>query len=242
MSAIVRDATLVPEGDGVNVKRLFPLRGFMNFDPFVLWDHFNVKPGSGFPDHPHRGFEGITYMFSGSMQHTDNLGNESRVGPGGAQRFTAGKGIVHSEMPGSEGDNDGIQLWINLPKELKTLNPDYQEVLTEDIPETIFEGRSVRTIVGNGSPLTLQTPVEYEEVQLSSGMTWEKTITKGMRCIIYIVSGSLDVDGTIAQTADAVFIENSEVMCITAKKDSHFMLCAGTPHGEPIKQWGPYVD
>jgi len=95
MTMQIRNVTVVPEGDGVDVKRLFPLREFMNFDPFVMWDHFNIGPGRGFPDHPHRGFEAITYMFDGGMNHKDNLGNESFVTPGGAQRFTAGSGMVH---------------------------------------------------------------------------------------------------------------------------------------------------
>lgn len=118
----------VAEGDGVDVKRLFPVPGRMNFDPFVLWDHFDILPGKGFPDHPHRGFEAITYMFSGGMNHQDNLGNASFVESGGAQRFTAGSGIVHSEMPAETGRSNGIQLWINLPKRLKTLPASYQQV------------------------------------------------------------------------------------------------------------------
>jgi len=107
-----QNSTVVPEGDGVEVKRLMPVANLRNFDPFVLWDHFDIE-GGGFPNHPHRGFEAITYMFDGGMKHKDNLGNQGTVFAGGAQRFTAGKGIVHSEMP--DGKAAGIQLWINLP-------------------------------------------------------------------------------------------------------------------------------
>jgi len=239
---IIRRAKETSEGEHVEVKRLFPIQGYMNFDPFVLWDHFNVQAGSGFPDHPHRGFEAITYMFSGSMKHTDNLGNDSRVLAGGAQRFTAGKGIVHSEMPGSEGANDGIQLWINLPKSLKTLEPAYQEVLTENIPVKEFEGGASRIIVGEGSPLKLHTSVEYEDVSMNSGAMWNKTIKNDIRGILYVVSGEVEVAGKTAKTADAVMFSGIESISIKAISNSRFMLCVGKPHGEPIKQWGPYVD
>ena len=130
-------ALTVPEGDGVMVKRLMPRQGLMNFDPFVLMDHFDIE-GGGFPDHPHRGFEAITYMLDGGMQHVDNLGNKSVVYAGGLQRFTAGKGLVHSEMP--QGRAQGIQLWINLPKRLKQMQPSYQQVDAEDIPSDSNDG------------------------------------------------------------------------------------------------------
>jgi len=241
----IRQAKETSEGDSVEVKRLFPVpgnQGCMNYDPFVLWDHFDVKPGSGFPDHPHRGFEAITYMFTGSMKHTDNLGNESRVPAGGAQRFTAGKGIVHSEMPGSEGSNNGIQLWINLPRQLKKSDPDYQEVMPEEIHEEVSAGITMRTIAGKNSPLKLLTTVEYIEIRMKSGSVFTKQIAKDMRGFIYLVSGGLEVEGEQVNKSDAAFLENVDSVTIKAQEDSHFMFCAGLPHKEPIKQWGPYVD
>jgi len=241
-NVFVRQSKKTNEGDSVEVNRLFPIPEYMNFDPFVLWDHFDVVPGSGFPDHPHRGFEAITYMFEGSMQHTDNLGNDSQVGVGGAQRFTAGKGIVHSEMPGSQGSNTGIQLWINLPRRLKKVEPEYQEVMAENIPETKIEGGRVRTVVGGRSPLKLQTQVEYEDVDLQSGALWHKTVVEGFRGFVYVVSGSLKIDGRQVKTAEAYFLDNVEAIDVVAEEHSRFMFCAGRPHGEPIKQWGPYVD
>ena len=153
MTIKLRNVTVVPEGDGVDVKRLFPLQGFMNFDPFVLWDHFNIGPGRGFPDHPHRGFEAITYMFDGGMNHKDNLGNESFVTAGGAQRFTAGAGMVHSEMPAEAGESNGIQLWINLPQRLKKIEPGYQQVDAAEFPIVELEAGQVKILVGENSPL-----------------------------------------------------------------------------------------
>ena len=138
------------EGEGALVYRLMPVAGLRNLDPFVLFDHFVLQAGMGFPTHPHRGFEGITYLLSGSMQHKDNLGNDQTIQAGGAQRFTAGSGIFHSEMPSETEITEGIQLWVNLPQKLKTLDPDYQQVdkqeIIVDFPET---GVQRRTLVGN---------------------------------------------------------------------------------------------
>ncbi|MDX8396352.1 MAG: pirin family protein [Mariprofundaceae bacterium] len=196
-------ALVVPEGVGVEVKRLIPISGLRHFDPFVLWDHFDIS-GGGFPDHPHRGFEAITYIFSGGMQHADNLGNKGIIHAGGAQRFTAGKGIVHSEMP--EGQAAGIQLWINLPKRLKGLDPDYQQVEKDEIPEVFIEGRSVRTIVGESSSVKLHTEVEYLDVSLQTGVNFERDVIKGMRGFVYVVEGALRVnDQLVAQGSARMF-------------------------------------
>jgi len=184
----LHNVTMVPEGDGVDVKRLFPLPKFMNFDPFVLFDHFDIAPGRGFPDHPHRGFEAITYMFDGGMNHKDNLGNESFVTAGGAQRFTAGSGLVHSEMPAENGKSMGIQLWINLPKNLKQIDPDYQQVNTDEFPVKKLDGGQVKILVGDGSPLKLKTEVIYQDVQLDNIAEYHLAISNEMRGIIYVTN------------------------------------------------------
>lgn len=243
MSSIVRDATLVPEGDGVNVKRLFPLHGFMNFDPFVLWDHFDIGAGRGFPDHPHRGFEGVTYMFSGGMQHKDNLGNASFVETGGAQRFTAGKGIVHSEMPADEGLSNGIQLWVNLPIKLKKIEPSYQQVNASEFPSHTFEGGKVKYIIGNKSPLKLNTEVIYQHIELDSEASYKIEIKNEMRGIIYVLNGQIRVNSYEAlNAAQALFIDVGETLEFTALANSEFMICMGVPYKEPIHQHGPFVD
>ncbi len=239
---IVRKARETSEGESVDVKRLFPIPSCMNFDPFVLWDHFNVEPGSGFPDHPHRGFEGVTYMFSGTMEHTDNLGNQSRVGAGGAQRFTAGSGIVHSEMPGTQGSNEGIQLWVNLPRSLKGLDPDYQQVEQDDFPLTEFSSGRVRTIAGEGSPLRLHTAALYKHVQLEAGGQYSEQVPESYRGFVYVVEGSVGVHGYDLQVGDALFVEESGLISIESESECVVMLCFGRPHGEPIHQYGPFVD
>ncbi len=242
MNTQIRDVLVVPEGDGVDVKRLFPLPEFMNFDPFVLWDHFNITPGRGFPDHPHRGFEAITYMFEGGMNHKDNLGNESFVKSGGAQRFTAGSGLVHSEMPDETANSNGIQLWINLPKKLKKISPSYQQVNADEFPVKKFDGGQVKILLGEGSELKLNTQVIYQHVILNENKKYQLDIDLAMRGIVYLLSGQLKINQTPLKSNQAMFIENTSKLMIEAAEKSEFMLCFGMPHNQPIYQHGPFVD
>ena len=242
MNATVHPAVETMEGAGVTVRRLFPVPGRRNLDPFVLLDHFSVAPGTGFPDHPHRGFEAITYMLDGSMQHTDNLGNRSTVISGGAQRFTAGRGIVHSEMPGGQGDNTGIQLWINLPQRLKGIEPAYQQVDADEFPIERFEGGWKKTLVGEGSPLQLLTPVEYAELQLDAGGRHEEPLHEGFNALVYLLTGSARVSGREIPVASACIVSGDDRITIDAHDGCRLILCQGRPHGEPIFQHGPYVD
>ncbi len=240
--AILRAALEMKEGAGVNVKRLMPIAGFRNFDPFVLWDDFSINPGSGFPDHPHRGFEAITYLFNGSIEHKDNLGNHSTVFGGGAQRFTAGSGLIHSEMPNEAGRTRGIQLWINLPKYLKGTAPSYQQVNENEFPIKNIEGGKIKTIVGDHSPLQLMTPVRYLDVQLEKGAIFSETLPPKFRGFIYIVEGQAKSGTQLLVTNTAYFFEQEENLTIEAVNNSRFMICFGEPHGEPIFQHGPFVD
>jgi len=245
LSADVRivKALEVPEGDGVTVRRLMPVHGLRNFDPFVLWDHFDIS-GNGFPDHPHRGFEAITYMFAGGMQHADNLGNKSTVTAGGAQRFTAGRGLVHSEMP--DGHAAGIQLWINLPKRLKGIDPAYQQVDAADFPEEEIDGGRVRTIVGEGSPLALHTDVEYLDIRLNASASLTRNVPAGFRGLICVVEGSATIADQEVSTGNACYVDantnGTEAITIKATEASKLMWCFGVPHGEPTLQHGPFVD
>jgi quercetin 2,3-dioxygenase len=240
----VVQALVVPEGDGVEVKRLMPVAGLRNFDPFVLWDHFDIAAG-GFPDHPHRGFEAITYMFAGGMEHTDNLGNRGTIHGGGAQRFTAGRGLLHSEMP-HQGENGrhaaGIQLWINLPQRLKGVDPEYQQAEKSEIQETSIDGGSVRTIVGEAGPILLKTDVEYLDVSLDAGATLQRSVVEGMCGLIYVVEGSISLDGNAVEVGSAAYVDRETSLSINANSASRFMWCFGRPHGEPIYQHGPFVD
>jgi redox-sensitive bicupin YhaK (pirin superfamily) len=238
----LRDAVSGAEGEGAEVNRLFPVRDFMNFDPFVLWDDFTVPPTAGFPDHPHRGFEGVTYVFEGTMLHKDNLGNESTVTPGGLQRFTAGKGIIHSEMPSTKKTTKGIQMWVNLPRRLKQVDPEYQQVDADSVPEQTIEGGSIRELAGEDSPLKLKTPVRYLDVQLSAGAHFEETLPPDFRGFVYMIKGSVVANDKILSEGSALFYDENAKLSIDADGHSRFMVCFGQPHGEPIYQRGPYVD
>ena len=242
MKTELHNVTQVPEGDGVDVKRLFPLPQCMNYDPFVLWDHFNIGPGKGFPDHPHRGFEGITYMFAGGMNHRDNLGNESFVTAGGAQRFTAGKGIVHSEMPAASGESNGIQLWVNLPQRLKQIEPGYQQVDAIDFPVIPLQDGEVKVLVGKDSPLELHTHILYQHVTLNSEGHYSLELETGMRGLVYVIQGEIKLNNNKIQADQALFIEDTHALEFAAVLDSQFMICMGMPHGEAIRQYGPFVD
>ncbi len=216
----------------------------MNFDPFVLWDHFDISAGHGFPDHPHRGFEAITYMLNGGMHHKDNLSNDSFVTQGGAQVFCAGGGIIHSEMPAEEGRSIGIQLWINLPKRLKTIKSSYQQVLNENFPTSIFKGGSCRTIVGKDSPIELHTDITYQSISLEKGGSYQICINQGFNAIVYVLSGNIILADDVLDPGESLLIKASEIkiLSVEAKIDSEFMFCCGLPHHEPIHQHGPYVD
>ena len=238
----VRQASEMQEGDGARVRRLMPIPGFMNFDPFVLFDNFELEPGTGFPPHPHRGFEAITYLFSGEIEHRDNLGNVSRVGPGGAQRFTAGHGIVHSEMPSVEDRTRGIQLWVNLPARLKASAPAYQEAKAESIHDEPVAGGVRRVIVGEGGPVTLMTPVRYVHYRFDAPAEVEEVVPAGWRAIVYVMEGMLAIDGASLGAGNAFFADDAARLALHAQPGTEFMFLAGLPHGEPIRQRGPFVD
>jgi len=239
MSITIVSSISVPEGDGVMVRRLMPVAGLRNFDPFVLWDHFNIA-GGGFPDHPHRGFEAITYLFDGGMRHTDNLGNRGTIHGGGAQAFTAGRGIVHSEFP--DGHAHGIQLWINLPQRLKGMDASYRQAEANTIPEQSSHGVTICTIVGAESAITLQTPVEYLEIRMHAGSSLQRAVQAGFRGFIYVLEGETTLNGELVANGYAAFVENVPTLSIASTGPARLMWCFGKPHHEPIYQHGPFVD
>ncbi len=240
----ILDSKKMLEGQGVVVNRLFPVTsGRMNHDPFVLFDHFAVEQGQGFDTHPHRGFEAITYLFSGSMNHKDNLGNDSTVSGGGAQIFCAGRGISHSEMPAGKEVTRGIQFWINLEKKLKTIEPSYQLVVAEEIPVLDFDGGSRTIIVGEGSPAKLQNDINYEHISLDNGASYRLEGIEGLHGLIYLLSGKLEVEQvTFEDTQSLLFDGDNKSLSIKAHTDCRLMFASGRPHCEPIRQFGPYVD
>lgn len=243
-SAITAERT--PEGAGATVRRAFPNRHLRTVDPFVLLDEFFLQPPASFPPHPHGGFEIVTYIMDGGFRHSDNLGNDRSVTASGLQRITAGRGIVHAEMPIGEGLTHGLQLWINLPQRLKGIAPDYQEVPAGQLPEKVQNGARVRTIVGEGSPVRLQTDVLCLDVTLDPGARWSTTVAPDFAGVVYVVSGrgSVGADGSDAEPGRVLVLGRGDVVAVQAANEEgvRFALITGRPHGEPVRLRGSFVD
>lgn len=240
------------EGVGARVRRSVGSYELRNFDPFLLLDDFKVKAPAGFPDHPHRGFETVTYVLQGGVRHEDFCGHKGTISPGDLQWMTAGRGIVHCEMPHGTEEARGLQLWINLSRKDKMIAPAYQELLDKDIPKTKQNGVYVKVIAGESlgikSPVYTRTPTMYLDFKLDQGAVLNQPIPPGWNAFIYTLSGrAIFGEGTHAkeheayytlvldQNGDGIRVENKN------KEVCHFVLIGGKPIGEPVKQHGPFV-
>ncbi len=239
--ASVVEAVQKGEGAGARVRRLFPTHRMKHLDPFVLLDEFSVTPPAAFPDHPHGGFEGVTYMLHGAFRHRDNIGNDQTVWVGGAQRFTAGKRIVHSELPGSDEISRGLQLWVKLPRRLMDIAPDYQAVPAQDIPEKEEKGILIRTVVGAGSPVMLHTKVQYFVVTVEGGTSFQDHIPEDWNGLIYVLEGEITLADVIVNRGGAAVFRGGGQLNVGIQRSAHFALIAGEPHGEPIRHRGSFV-
>jgi len=231
------------EGAGAQVLRAFPTRLIEDYDPFVLFDEFSLSSNASFPPHPHRGFEALTYMLEGSLRHQDILDNYGEVGVSGAQRFTAGKGIIHSETPGEGGGVcRGLQLWINLPRRLKHIDPSYQCASAQQIPVEKVDGGSIRTIIGPSSPLKVLAEMLYLDICLEPQVSYETTPICGWNTFIYVYMGKIEICGQHIGRGHAIFLENYSKLIMKAVEKCGFVLLSGKPHGEQMYHNGPYVD
>ena len=234
------------EGAGARVKRAIPSAELGVLDPFVLLDEFMVGAGAGFPEHPHRGFEIITYVLEGGFGHKDSLGNDSMVGAGGLQKINTGRGLYHSEMPAQAGRSSGLQLWINLARDLKGLEPEYQGVPAAQIPETSGDGWRQRTIVGPDSPVTLHTPVLYLDATVEPGGDWHTDVPDDFRAFVYVLHGAgrFGNDGQVGRGGQLLALGPGDSFGAQAagQEPVRFAFIAGRPHNEPIRMRGPYVD
>lgn len=240
------------DGAGVNLKRIIGSPELDYLDPFLLLDEFSSdNPDdymAGFPPHPHRGFETVTYMLQGKFQHKDSAGNEGLLTSGSVQWMTAGRGVIHSEMPEQvEGMVRGFQLWINLPKELKMTEPAYQDIPSKKIPEVCEEGVSVRVItgqyVGVSGPASAKTGMLYLDIHLDKESDFNHSIAKGWNCFLYVYDGLVHVDDQdeIASGHLAVLATEGEARLIAGPGGGRCLLIAGEPLNEPIARGGPFV-
>jgi hypothetical protein len=252
---------LVIEGAGVLLRRSIAPNRSNLFDPFLLFDHFAFNdpiegPIRGFPMHPHRGIETVTYMLEGTVNHRDSLGNAGLIGPGDVQWMTSGRGIQHEEMPrrGPDGNIYGFQLWVNLPARLKMSQPRYQEVSADTIPSVQQDGATIRIVAGEvagvSGPVTeiAANPI-YMDVQLEPGVSFVQAIPEGHTAVAYVFEGrgdfGLDHDGQgeRVEAVRMVVFGDGDHLKVQAVPDStlRFMLMAGAPFREPIVPYGPFV-
>ena len=248
----VVDGMPASDGAGVSLLRVIGTRQLDFLDPFLMLDEFkNEDPGAyvaGFPEHPHRGFETVSYMKAGKMRHHDSVGNEGVIADGGVQWMTAGRGIIHSEMPEqSEGLLWGYQLWVNLPAEHKMVEPRYQDIQAEGIPEHHGDGISVRLMAGewNGIQGASQTlwPVGYLDVKLAPGQRFTHKISDTANAMAFVYEGEATSGDRAAQAHQlGILSRGREGVSITAGDEGCGMLFMwGEPIGEPVAKMGPFV-
>jgi redox-sensitive bicupin YhaK (pirin superfamily) len=243
---------LVIEGAGVLLRRSIAPRRSNEFDPFLLFDHFafndpNEGPIRGFPMHPHRGIETVTYMLEGSVRHRDSLENKGEITSGDVQWMTSGRGILHEEMPqrGPDGNIYGFQLWVNLPSHMKMSPPRYQEVSDKTIPVVEQDGVKIRLVAGTIETVTgnvtahIEGPVTdiaaaplYMDVQLAPDVEWTLPTPEGHTVVL---------DETVSAVRMIKFTDGDHVRVKTENSPARFMLMAGAPFKEPIVPYGPFV-
>lgn len=249
----------VPVSDGAGVKLLRVLTADLQqrLDPFLMLDEFRSDDPNdylaGFPNHPHRGFETVTYMLAGRMRHRDNAGHEGLLTAGGVQWMTAGRGIVHSELPEQEdGLMHGFQLWVNLPARDKLTAPDYRDIPVEAIPAyTADDGVVVKVIAGEsdgvvGAVQREATAPLYLDIELPPGVVHSVAIPAGHNAFVYVYRGQVEVGerGQRAEARQLAVLSNApgaDSVLLRSADGARLLLIAGRPLHEPIVQWGPFV-
>jgi len=255
----VIESVATSDGAGVKLRRSVGSSQFLRHDPFLMLDEFySDDPDdyiAGFPSHPHRGFETVTYMLDGHMRHEDSVGNRGDLGPGDVQWMSAARGIIHSEMPQqSEGRMRGFQLWINLPAKEKMKDPGYRDISSEQIPTVdLANGGQVRVIAGTlvqqgsetaGAVGGLTTDPLYLDVRLPAGGIFETPITPGYNAFLYLYEGDASVgdDGQALDHRSAGLLSDGDSVRVQASDaEARFLLLAAKPLGEPVVQYGPFV-
>jgi hypothetical protein len=247
------------EGGGFPVRRPFPIVGMSHIDPFLLLDEMGPVDWAphaaiGAPEHPHRGFETVTYVLQGEMEHRDSSGNFGKLSPGDVQWMTAGSGIIHSELPSDEflrtgGVMHGFQLWVNLPAKDKMMVPRYQDIHSSDIPEVDSDDGLVqaRVIAGQcmGVSAVIDTviPITYLHLTFKRGAEMRQNIDAGQNCVLYCFSGTIKVDEVeICDGEMAVLSDGDEVVIAHSGEGvAEFLLLSGEPTNESVSRYGPFV-
>lgn len=243
------------DGAGVKLTRVLTHNLQRRLDPFLMLDAFGTDNKDdyigGFPDHPHRGFETITYMLAGRMRHRDSAGHEGLLENGGAQWMVAGSGVVHSELPEQEdGRMEGFQLWLNLPAADKMTTPWYRDLPAAAIPTVALpSGGTVRVLAGasHGVAGAVTRPVTeplYLDVHLPAGQSFAQALPAGHNAFVYVYRGTVKVGDAVLEAQRMGVLDNAgqaDGVVVTADEDARFLLIAGQPLNEPIAQYGPFV-
>jgi quercetin 2,3-dioxygenase len=248
------------EGGGFLVRRPFPTRGLPRVDPFLMLDEMgpvDYGPGEavGAPDHPHRGFETVTYVLEGAVEHEDSAGHKGRIGPGDVQWMTAGAGVVHSEMPSEDlrrsgGRMHGFQLWVNLPAADKMIAPRYQEYPSAGLPvATSDDGLAkVKVIAGQAlgvsAVIETRTPILYQHWSLKPGADVVQGVPSALGGFVYVFGGEATIAGRTVGDGQLAQLGGGDSLHLSVAKDgqpTELLLLAGAPIEEPVVQWGPFV-
>ncbi|HEY0159730.1 MAG TPA: pirin family protein [Thermoanaerobaculia bacterium] len=251
-------ATPQLEGEGMLVTRPFPTARLDQVDPFLLLDRMGPAthaPGEakGAPDHPHRGFETVTYVLEGAVEHEDSQGNRGRIGPGDVQWMTAGSGVIHSELPSEElrrngGRMHGFQLWVNLPRRDKMMKPRYQELRASEIPTaTSPDGKVSVTVIageslGTKASIDTRTPIMYLHVRLEPGARFTQAVPETYNAFAFVIRGEASFGDRVARENDAaIFDRNGDEVTVASGKGAELLLIGGVPLDEPVARYGPFV-
>jgi redox-sensitive bicupin YhaK (pirin superfamily) len=239
------------DGAGVKLRRIFANDDTKHTDPFLLLDHFGSDNSDdyvkGFPWHPHRGIETVTYMLGGTVEHSDSVGNAGKIGPGDIQWMTAGGGVFHQEMPKpSKGMMHGLQLWVNLPAKNKMMEPRYRGILENEVPVVKIPGGEVRVIAGaykdiEGPVKELIVDVRYLDVRLKKGTLLSHEAKKGYTSFCYLISGTGEFEDTKLDQAQLILFAEAGSIDAKALDDIHYIFVTGKQLGEPIAWGGPIV-
>ncbi len=247
------DGVATSDGAGVRLTRLISQELQKRLDPFLMLDNFGSdNPDdyiAGFPDHPHRGFETITYMLAGRMRHRDSAGHEGLLENGGVQWMTAGRGVIHSEIPEQQdGLMEGFQLWLNLPSNKKMISPWYRDIPSQEIPSYVTpDGVSVRVIAGRsngveGAVSRENTEPLYLDIDLPGGSAFHAILPATHNAFVCVYRGEIDIRGKrLAEKRMAVLSNEGEGAILKAGSPARAILVAGRPLNEPVVQYGPFV-
>ncbi|HUP60917.1 MAG TPA: pirin family protein [Thermoanaerobaculia bacterium] len=246
------------EGEGMIVTRPFPTARLDHLDPFLLLDRMGPVthgPGEakGAPDHPHRGFETVTYVLEGAIEHADSQGNHGRIGAGDVQWMTAGSGVIHSELPSEEirregGRMHGFQLWVNLPRRDKMMKPRYQELRAAGIPNAASADGKVNVTViageslGAHATIDTRTPIIYLHVRLAAGARFTQSVPATYNAFAFLIGGEATFGDRVMRENDMVlFDRDGDEISLTSANGAELLLIGGVPLDEPVARYGPFV-